>query len=45
LGGRDDWCENLPFGIIEIGWVGFSGLHTVILSQQINPIPAFFDTL
>ncbi len=45
FGGRDQGCENLPFGIIEIGGVGFSGLHTAILSQQINPIPTFFDTL
>ncbi len=41
LGSRDQGCENLPFGIIEVGWVGFSGLHTAILSQQINPIPTF----
>ena len=45
FGGRNEWFENLPFRIIEVGWVGFSGLHTAILSQQINPIPTFFDTL
>ena len=45
FGSRNQWFENLPFSIIEIGWVGFSGLHTAILSQQTNPIPTFFDTL
>src|ERR1041384_3387394 len=45
LGGRDHWFENLPFGIMEVGWVRFSGLHTAILPQQITPIPTFFDTL
>lgn len=45
FGSRNQWFENLPFSIIEIGWVGFSGLHTAILTQQTNPIPTFFDTL
>ena len=45
FGGRDQGCENLPLAVIKIGGVGFSGLHTALLSQQINPIPTFFDTL
>ena len=44
-GGREQGCENLPGAIMKSGWVGFSGLHTAMLSQQINPIPTFFDML
>ena len=45
LGGRDQWFEPWPGGIIEIGWGGLSGWHTAILSQQTHPISTFFDTL
>jgi hypothetical protein len=45
LGSRNQWGEQLPCRSIESGWVGLSGWHTAILSQQINPSPTFFDTL
>ena len=41
FGGRDEWCENLPFGIIEVSGRGLSGFHTAMLSQLATLIPLF----
>src|SRR2546421_4965188 len=41
LSGRNQWCENLPFTIIEIGGIGLSGFHTARLSQLATLIPLF----
>ena len=35
------WCENLPFGIIEVSGIGLSGFHTAMLSQLATLIPLF----
>ena len=41
FGGRNEWFENLPFGIIEVGGIELSGFHTAMLSQLATLIPLF----
>jgi hypothetical protein len=41
FGGRNQWCEHLPFALIESGGIGLSGFHTAGLLQLATLIPLF----